>query len=219
MVRSYDELISDDPAWPELAAAASASGRVTVLPRDETAARSRLEKLQVTTHSTLGALAHETGGLLIDRGWLRVLGCGHPRLPRALGTWNEQLGIPLASFLLVADDVVGGAFAINGGGLGLARGNVFYFSPDTLAWEDTEKGHSAFVHWAFAGDLHAFYASMRWPGWETEVERVAGDQALSLYPPPWTVEGKDLSKVSRRPASAAELWNLQQELAAKLRHA
>lgn len=28
--------------------------------------------LQVTTHSTLGALAYDTGGVLIDDGWLRL---------------------------------------------------------------------------------------------------------------------------------------------------
>jgi hypothetical protein len=59
---TYEALLSDDPAWPELAAAARECGRVTVLPRDATAARACLEKLQVTTRSTLGALAHETGG-------------------------------------------------------------------------------------------------------------------------------------------------------------
>lgn len=34
--------------------------------------------LQVTTRSMLGAFAYDTGGLLIDDGWLRLLGSGHP---------------------------------------------------------------------------------------------------------------------------------------------
>jgi hypothetical protein len=215
-MRGYRELLSEDPAWPELEVAARASGRVTILPRHADAARACLEKLQVTTRSTLGALAHETGGMLVDHGWLRLFGCGHERLRRALGQWNETLGIPLADFLLVADDVVGGAFAINGGALGATLGNIYYFAPDALAWEDMELGNSAFVQWALKGDLAAFYEGMRWSGWQTDIDHVGGDQTLSLYPPPWTKEGKDLSKVSRRAVPAHEVWGLQQDFARQL---
>jgi hypothetical protein len=215
-MRSHSELLSDDPAWPGIAAAAHACGRASVLPREDAAARSCLERLQVTTRSPLGALAYETGGLLIDSGWLRLFGCGHPKLQRALGAWNEFLAIPLSEFLLIADDVVGGAFAINGGALGAALGNVFYFSPDILAWEDTKLGHTAFVHWAFEGDLATYYENMRWPGWQAEIAQVGGEHVLSLWPPPWTREGKDISKVSRRPVPALEQWRLQQEIAEQL---
>lgn len=216
MMRTYNELLSAEPAWPELEALARKSGRVTVLPRDTDAARNCLEKLQVATRSTLGALAHETGGLLVDHGWLRLFGCGHERLRRALGQWNEAVDVPVSAFLLIADDVVGGAFAINGGALGPAVGNVFYFAPDRLAWEDMEVGHSAFVQWSFEGNLDGFYETMRWRGWETESEQVGGDRALSLHPPPWTKEGKDLSKVSRRAVPAREVWAMQQDFVRQL---
>lgn len=215
-MRRYEELISVDPAWPELEAAARKSGRVTILPRDTEAARSCLQSLQVTTRSTLGALAHETGGLLVDHGWLRLFGSGHERLRRTLGGWNETLGIPMSDFFVVADDAVGGAFAVNGTGLGTTACNIFYFAPDALAWDDMQIGYSAFVHWAFEGDLGSFYEHMRWPGWETEIEQLDGDQTLSLAPPPWTREGKELSKVSRRAVAAREVWNLQQEFAQQL---
>jgi hypothetical protein len=215
-MRSYRELLSNDPAWPELEAAARASGRVTILPCERDAARTCLEKLQVTTRSPLGALAHETGGLLVDHGWLRVLGCGHERLPRALGHWNETLGVAISGLLLVADDVVGGSFAINGGELGPTAGNVYYFAPDSLAWEDLELTHSAFLRWIFDGDLALFYKNLRWRGWESELEVVGGDQMLGLYPPPWSEEGKDLSRVSRRAVPAREIWSFQQEIARQL---
>jgi hypothetical protein len=216
-MRDYSELLSSDPAWPELEAAARKSERVTILPGDADAARACLEKLQVTTRSTLGALAHETGGWLVDHSWLRLFGCGHERLRRALGQWNETLGVPVSDFLLVGDDVVGGAFALNAGALGPAVGNVFYFAPDRLAWEDMEVGHSAFVRWTLAGDLDRFYDTMRWPGWQRDVEQVGGDQALSLAPPPWTREGKDLAAVSRRAVPAREVWSMQRDVARQLR--
>jgi hypothetical protein len=118
--------------------------------------------------------------------------------------------------VIVADDVVGGAFAINGGALGPARGSVHYFAPDRLAWEDLGVGHSAFVSRAFSGDLATFYVKLRWPGWQAEVEQLQGDRALSLYPPPWSAEGADISRVSRGVVPAAELWRLQADFAAQL---
>ncbi|HEY1811148.1 MAG TPA: DUF2625 family protein [Kofleriaceae bacterium] len=216
-MRSYSELLSDETAWPQICALAeSAKARVTVLPRDPDAARFCLEHLQVTTRATLGALAHETGGLLVDHGWLRILGSGHPQLSRSLGRWNDELEIPLAHFVIVADDVIGGVFAINGGGLGPARGNVHYFAPDSLRWEDTGHGHTSWLEWALTGDLAKFYEHARWLGWEPEVEQVGGDRALSRYPPPWTVEGKHASRVSRRSVPPAELWSFHVEALAQL---
>ena len=77
-------------------------------------------------------------------------------------------------------------------------------------------GHTAFVHWAFEGDLATYYENMRWPGWQNEIQRVGGEQVLNLYPPPWTREGKDVSKVSRRPVPATEQWHLHQDIAHQL---
>jgi hypothetical protein len=38
----------------------------------------------------MGAIVYHTGGLLIDHGWLRILGGGgHPRTQRSLMSWNR----------------------------------------------------------------------------------------------------------------------------------
>ncbi len=213
----YDELLSVDPAWPELAAlAAKAAARVTVLPAEPEAARACLEALQVTTRSPLGAVAHETGGWLVDHAWLRVLGSGHPRLARTLGGWNERLGVATSQLLIVADDIIGGVFAVNGGGLGPERGHVFYFAPDSLTWSDLRCGYGDWLGWVCEGELETFYEDSRWPGWEAEAEGCGGDRALSLYPFPWTTEGQDLSRVARRPVPAEEVWALQLSTVAQL---
>lgn len=215
-MRTYEELLSSDPAWPLLAADIERAPRVTVLPRDPAAARACLEGLQVTTRSTLGALAHETGGLLVDHGWLRLLGSGHPRFTRTLGGWNATLGVPLAEMVIVADDAIGGVFAINGGALGPARGNVYYYAPERLAWEDMGIGHSQLVSWAIEGDLATFYGEWRWPGWEREADALEPDRMIFLYPPPWTEQGKDVASVHRGTVPAAELYRVQWDLARQL---
>src|SRR4051812_20280326 len=109
MPRSYEELISDDPAWPEVAKAAAAApnGAVVLPPASDAQRRACLEAIQVPTRSTLGARAHETGGILVDHGFVRHFGSGSPRLPRQLVQWNATLQISLDRFIIVADDVLG----------------------------------------------------------------------------------------------------------------
>lgn len=67
-----------------------------------------LLEVQVTTRSTMGAVAYETGGMLVDNGWLRFLGSGHPKLTRTLPGWNRGRA---NGIYLIADDAMGGFFA------------------------------------------------------------------------------------------------------------
>jgi hypothetical protein len=187
-MRPISELINtDDPAWPEVQEwIAGATNAVEVLPVNLADRDSVLLALQVTTRSPMGAIMYETGGLLIDYGWLRILGSGHSRLPRSLASWNEgrtMFGDEQApGYLLVADDVLGGFFAINGGSLGPEMGSVFYFAPDTAEWECLDFSYSQFIFWCLQGDIADFYESLRWPGWEQEISTLGGDQAISVFP-------------------------------------
>jgi hypothetical protein len=212
-MRTIDELISNESAWPLVQGwIDAASNGVEVLEAGEPARSSALEALQVTTRSPMGAVVYETGGLLIDGGWLRVLGSGHPRLPRTLPgwnrgrTWNEGDGAP--AILLVADDVIGGSFAINGGGLAGPPGHVHYFAPDSLAWESLDRGYSDFLSWALSGDLGKFYEGQRWPGWSADVAALPGDRAFCAYPFSWA-KGPPVAERLRRAVTMAELFDLQ----------
>ncbi|MEM7344538.1 MAG: DUF2625 family protein, partial [Chloroflexota bacterium] len=53
-----------------------AENPVEVLPRDKKRAEQELYQAQVTTRSPMGAIIYETGGVLIDGGWIRILGSG-----------------------------------------------------------------------------------------------------------------------------------------------
>lgn len=168
--------------------------------------------LQVTTRSPLGAMAHGTGGVLVDGGWLRLLGSGHPRLSRDLAAWNQSRG---DGFLLVGDDAVGGFFAINGGSLGDDTGALYYWAPDTLRWEALEIGYSDFVEWALSERLGQFYQDLRWDGWQRELPQLGADQCMSFYPFLWTAEGS-INGSSRRAVPLDEHYRLNLELAQKL---
>jgi Protein of unknown function DUF2625 len=155
----------------------------------------------------MGAIVYDTGGILIDWGWLRVLGSGHQRLARKLPDWNEGRS---NGFYLVADDAVGGFFAINGGELGPGPQSVYYFAPDTLNWEPTEMKFSAFFHWACVGALDRFYENSRWAGWENDVAKLHGDRCYFISPPLFTKESKDGSR-RRGEVPVHESWGVQME--------
>ena len=208
-MRTLNELLDrDDPAFPLIRQwAGEADIPVELLPpsagRDDV-----LLSLQVTTRSPLGAIAYETGGILVDDGWLRILGSGHGKLGRNIATWNEGRA---EGFLLVADDVLGGFFAINGGALGPDQGKMYYFAPETLAWEALEIGFTAFVAWAFTRQLRQFYG--RPPGAAADFDELplSGELCLTFYPFLWTQEGS-LKTSSRRAIPVAEQWTLNLDL-------
>lgn len=209
MPRSVAELTAvDDPAWPALAAAiAAAPLPVQALPIARAAGEHVLERLQVTTRSALGALALECGGLLVDHGWLRILCGGAPGLPdlaSANGIDAQASSAP--GSLLVAADVLGGRFAVDGGALGVEPGQVCYFAPDTLRWEGLDLGHGDFVVAMLSGATSQFYDGWRWPRWEQECAALPRDHGFSLWPPPFAPQGRDISAASRRAVPLGELF-------------
>jgi hypothetical protein len=212
-MRPLSELIdTDDPAWPEVQQwIAEATNQVEVLPVNEADRDAALHAIQVTTRSPMGAIVYETGGLLIDRGWLRILGSGHSRLPRSLASWNEGRTMfgdeEPPGYLLVADDVLGGFFAINGGSLGQEMGSVFYFAPDTAEWECLDYSYSQFIFWCLQGEVAGFYESLRWPGWEEEISTVGGDQAVFVFPFLFT-KGPSIAERQRSVVPISQVFSL-----------
>ncbi|MEV6832580.1 DUF2625 family protein [Amycolatopsis sp. NPDC051102] len=197
-------------AWDEVSAAiAAAPYPVAVLDADGDRATHCLRELRITTTSWLGAVVGHTGGLLIDHGWLRVLGSGAEALPGILDRAEPASGI-----LPVAYDVLGGKYvwAVNATG----RPTIHYFGPDVLEWQDLEQGYAGWLHAVLAGSLGRFYETLRWPGWESEAGAVAADQGIHTFPPPWSKEGKDLSAVARTIVALPELVSVHQNTARQL---
>lgn len=203
-MRSVDELINKtESGWTLVHKLIdSAKNKVEVLPCDTSKAKDALYKTQVTIRSPMGAIIYMTGGLLIDNGWIRILGSGNTKLRRTLPDWNKGKSFKefgdKPPFLLIADDVVGGFFAINGGQFGKDAGKIYYLAPDNLEWEAMDMTYTDFLVFCFSGDIAKFYETLRWANWEAEVFELDGDKVYNFYPFLWTKEGKDINKNSRK---------------------
>ena len=169
--------------------------------------------LQVTTRSTLGALAYDTGGLLIDNGWLRLLGSGHPKLQRTLHDWNSTRTD--GAFYLLGDDAAGGFFAINGGAFGDDLGSIYYWAPDSLEWESLELGHTDFVAGFLTNQIEVFYEAVRWSTWRADLQTLSSDQGFAFYPFLWSTEGS-IESSQRSIVPVSEIWDAKVDIVRQL---
>jgi hypothetical protein len=202
-----------DPGWPVIEQMiARATHKVEVLPVEDANGERTLLAIQVTTRSPMGAIAYQTGGLLVDQGWIRILGGGSQRLPRTLANWNfpdgDHAHPRMPGAFLVADDVLGGFFALDGGVFGGKTHNVFYFAPDALRWEDLGRGYTEFLDFVLTGDLEKFYRAQRWRGWQEAADMLAGDRAFDFYPMLFAQSDGGIEGRQRRDAPLDEIWRM-----------
>jgi len=213
-MRPIDELINKaDPGWTVVDQwIKEAKNKVEVLAVDTVKAKDALYKTQVTTRSPMGAIIYMTGGLLVDDGWIRILGSGNVKLNRTLPDWNKGKSFKEfgegPSYLLIADDAVGGFFLLNGGALGKDVGKVYYFAPDNLEFEPMEMSYSQFLLFCFNNDLDKFYKGNRWTNWREEVKKLDGNEVFNFVPFLWTKEGKDINKNKRKAVPVEEQFSL-----------
>ena len=195
-MRSLDELINrDDPGIVQIREWASqrdGNGAVLLAP-DRALADASLLRLQVTTRSLLGAIVYETGGILVGDGLLRLLGSG---TERSLLDCNRRAGLlegdAYPPVLLIADDALGGLFALNGGGFGSETiGEVYHLAADTKDWMTLGVGHSDFVSWCLLDDLKAFYEPLAALDAFKRRPRPPITSVYSFYPFLWTKEARD----------------------------
>ena len=216
-MRTLQELVNtEDPGWPIVKKwIDQAKNKVEILPCERQRAEKSLIHTQVTTRSQMGAIIYKTGGLLLDNGWIRILGSGSDRMKRTLPDWNKgksfsEFGEP-APYLLVADDAIGGFYAINGGFLGEDTGNLYYFAPDMLQWIPLEMEYSRFLLFCFETDLDEFYPGMRWDGWQQDVMDLRPDYAYSFFPFLWTEEATDINTIERNAIPIEEVYSFNME--------
>lgn len=211
-MQPLDTLIDKaDPAWPLVQNwIDSAKNKVEVLDVDPVKAREVLYNTQVSTYATLGAVIYNSGGIMVDNGWLRILGSGSSRLNRSVSEWNRGKTIreygDKPAYLLVADDAVGGFFAINYGAFGEDLKHLYYLAPNSLKWEPLGLGYTEFIRFCFNGDISNFYKGLRWSTWEQFIAKLDGNKSYSFQPYLWTQGGMDIEKCSRKLVSTEELF-------------
>ena len=215
-MRTLEQLINnEDDGWSfVLDWKKMAKNPIEILPiQSKEKAENELLSSQVTTRSPMGAIIYHSGGILVDGGWIRILGSGNANL-RGIMEWNlgktyQKQGQLTSSHLLIADDIIGGFFALNAGGISKEGiGKVFYLAPDTQKWEKMQDfGYSAFINFCFSGDLAGYYGKLRWKTWKEDIKKATGNQAYYFYPFLSTEEGKDIEKVDRSLVPVSEIWN------------
>lgn len=200
-MKQLDELINNDEPGIELVRNWIDEGghQVEILtPSDK--AGEILKSLQISTRSPMGAIAYETGGILVENGWLRIRGSGNEKLPRILSLENQ--------FIIIADDAVGGFFALNGGGLGDDFGQVYYASPDTTYWEDLDVSYSEFISWTFTTSFMDFYKGIQRHTWKKDLLNLPPDKCFCFYPFLWSKEGS-VETAHMEMVSVEETYNLR----------
>jgi hypothetical protein len=124
---------------------------------------------------TDGAIIYETGGILIDNGWLRILGSGSQPLNRSLPEWNKGKAFNAYGEHLLfygCRRCAGRLFCYNGGGISKDEvGKIFYFAPDNLKWESTGLDYANFIIFCFSGTINKFYEGLRWNTWQQDVKK------------------------------------------------
>jgi len=208
---SLDKLINKtDPAWPLVQKwIDSAKNKVEVLPVDTAKANRVLYNAQMTTYATLGSVIYNTGGIMVDNGWIRILGSGSERLTRDVAEWNKGKTIKEygdnVPYLLVADDAIGGFFAINYGGLGKDVRNMYYLEPNSLTWQPLGAGYGEFLIFCFDSDLSKFYKGLRWNTWNQFIGNLEDTKTYSFRPYLWEA-GTDIEKCTRKLVGIEEMY-------------
>lgn len=167
---------------------------VKVLPIEESVLSQVLENFHIKEESLLGTIIFNTGGIIIDS-WIRIYGAGK------VNFCQRNKDFPYSN-IIVAEDILGGLFAY------MSNGNIGYFAPDTLEWEDMEIGYSQFLYWCFHGDTDTFYKDFRWNSWSCDVSDLPIDYGIAFYPFLWT-ERNVLEKCSLKKIPIKEIIDLE----------
>lgn len=166
-IREVNQLVNTrDSAWPIIQNwLRDAINHTELLPVNKDLAETILYQLQATIKLPMGALVYGPENLLIDNGQSRIVGSGHPRLPRDPASWIQYPEFTGAWALPITDNVARTISALNGGDLEEDTGCVYHSVSDTLNWESLGAEYPEFLQWALSGDLGTSHKNVRWQQW------------------------------------------------------
>ena len=159
---------------------------VEILPPDPERVKENAEFFQANDQSAFGMLLHHSGGVTVN-GVARLLGSTNDPDLRDIKAFNEQFGGN--GFVILGDDIFGGIFALNLGMFPECVGNMIYFAPDTLEFEDMEIKLSQFFEFLRNSDLSEFYGQFSPEEYDAlRAMNVEFNKTLHILPPQWSAE-------------------------------
>lgn len=165
------------------------TNQVEMIPVDADCAEINSKYFEADASTNFGLLILQCGGVVVN-GVVRLLGSNRDESFRDINLFNIKFGSG-RGYVILGDDIFGGVFAVNTGLFPEFVGNIMYFAPDTLDWEDTELRLSGFFAWLRDGDMAGFYGQFS----EEEYEKLRSmnvkfNEVLHIMPPQWSAEFK-----------------------------
>lgn len=187
---------------------------ISIFDGNESVGYAELEKMNLLSLSTLGVIIIYSSGICVDN-WIRILG-QKTSVHKGILFYNnyQKENVTMEKMMIVAQDVVGGIFAINMGKYQKGLKKIWYFAPDTLQWECMDMSYAEFVAWAIQGNTDEFYSSMRWNGWKEDCNKAGFDEMMLIYPFLWAKEC-NLETATKKVVSSDELIRMNSEYAQK----
>ena len=173
-----------------------------------------LTDLGISPDSVLGIVISNTSGIMIDN-TIRILG-KRSLARRDILSYNRNKPDGL---IIVADDIFGGVFAVNVGNysVGWGIGEICYFAPDTLEWENLEFKYGSFLTLCISTDkFDKFYESFRWKNFSEDCKKVGFDEGMLIYPFLWSKE-IDIETADKKVVPIDELFNMNMEFREKFK--
>lgn len=162
--------------------------RVEIIPPDKPCAAINAEYYQEDDSTAFGLLITQSGGICAD-GVVRLLGSNRASEYRDINMFNIKFGS--RGYIIFGDDIFGGIFALNIGLIPDCIGNVIYFAPDTLEFEDLGIKPSGLFEFLRNGDIHSFYGQFSSEEYEElRALNVGFNKVLHILPPQWSAEFK-----------------------------
>lgn len=147
-----------------------------------------LQKYQTNANNIFGSILTYTGGISFEN-TIRIFGSTCDVDRRDILKWNELYGND--NIIIIGDDIYGGVFAINIKLDKITYGNICYFAPDTLMWEDLNVSLKNFMVFLKIEDLSKLYPIIDSKQYNILKKlKVGFNEMLSFYPPQWSKEFK-----------------------------
>ncbi|MCR5743890.1 MAG: DUF2625 domain-containing protein [Lachnospiraceae bacterium] len=190
--------MKNNELWEEIEKMFSQSKRdVRIIEGTENVGLGVITYIGLNDDTSIGAVIRNTKGIIVDN-TVRILGQGDKEID-GMDVVNEieDGRMLIDGKLIVATDIVGGAYAMNITDMGSVIGSIWYFAPDTLKWEALGIKYSEFLYWTALGNMDDFYKSLRWRDWKQMAAGLTFNQAYMFYPFLWSKEcDRDSAKKS-----------------------